>query len=123
MPIATKKEILSAIYPKCWICRLPFAVHGDLGRTIDHYVPRSKGGGNELDNLRYAHRYCNLLRGSRLGNPSNRFRAACREHNQRQLETVGSKVPDPRPDLGRKIDSCRDIKVTSVSLEDHQAPL
>ena len=81
-----KKEILRAIYPKCWICRLPFGDHPHLARTIDHFVPRSKGGGNELDNLRYAHRFCNQQRGNKLGKPSNNFRASCHGHIRKLLK-------------------------------------
>jgi len=97
MPKASKQEILQAIYPKCWICRLPFGGHPDLQRTIDHYVPKSKGGGNELDNLRYAHRFCNQLRRNRLGNPSNRFRANCRNHNQKILRKLAQSQRDLEP--------------------------
>jgi hypothetical protein len=97
MPKASKQEILQAIYPKCWICRLPFADHPDLHRTIDHYLPKSKGGGNELDNLRYAHRFCNQLRRNRLGNPSNGFRANCRNHNQKILRKLTESPRDSEP--------------------------
>lgn len=47
----------------------------DLGRvwpdplalSIDHVVPRSRGGGDELANLRPAHVHCNCARGARSG--------------------------------------------------------
>lgn len=35
-----------------------------LYRSIDHIRPKSKGGTNELSNLRVAHRRCNELRGN-----------------------------------------------------------
>lgn len=35
-----------------------------LYRSIDHIRPKSKGGTNELSNLRVAHRHCNELRGN-----------------------------------------------------------
>ena len=92
MPIACKKEILKAIYPKCWICRLPFADNPHLQRTIDHFLPRSKGGGNNLDNLRYAHHFCNQLRRNALGNPSEGFRANCYAHNQKVLKKLAAIV-------------------------------
>ena len=102
MPIACKKEILKAIYPKCWICRLPFADHPHLQRTIDHFLPRSKGGGNSLDNLRYAHRFCNQLRRNALGNPSKGFRAYCYAHNQKVLKKLAAIVAGQRLDEPRK---------------------
>lgn len=33
--------------------------------TIDHVVPRSIGGQDEIGNLRLAHRSCNMTRGSK----------------------------------------------------------
>jgi hypothetical protein len=92
LPIACKKEILKAIYPTCWICGLPFADHPHLQRTIDHFLPRSKGAGNSLDNLRCAHRFCNQLRRNTLGNPSKGFRANCYAHTQKVLEKLAAIV-------------------------------
>lgn len=34
--------------------------------TIDHIVPRSKGGGDEASNLQLAHAHCNKVKGNRL---------------------------------------------------------
>lgn len=45
--------------------------HG-CGPTIDHLVPRSKGGSNALSNLRLAHKWCNSTRGTM---PVETFRA------------------------------------------------
>jgi 5-methylcytosine-specific restriction endonuclease McrA len=33
--------------------------------TLDHVIPLSRGGTNDIDNLRAAHRSCNEQRGSR----------------------------------------------------------
>ncbi|WP_280516431.1 HNH endonuclease [Actinomyces succiniciruminis] len=41
----------------CWICGRPGA------DTADHVVPAALGGGDELENLRPAHRSCNASRG------------------------------------------------------------
>ena len=58
----------------CWICGLqepgwpgnPNPQNGAYSScTRDHVVPKSKGGSNELSNLRPAHRYCNGYRGDR----------------------------------------------------------
>lgn len=54
----------------CWLCGGeidPAAPKDSPGRgTIDHLVPRSRGGGNEPGNLRLAHKRCNVRRGSHL---------------------------------------------------------
>ena len=54
----------------CWLCG------GDIdpdaprtspvAGTVDHLVPRSRGGTDERSNLRLAHRRCNTRRGSHL---------------------------------------------------------
>ena len=52
----------------CWLCGEavePDAI-GPWQPTIDHLVPRSRGGSTELLNLRLAHRRCNNHRGSHL---------------------------------------------------------
>lgn len=46
----------------------------DLGRawpdplslSLDHVVPRSRGGGDDLANLRPSHLHCNCSRGARM---------------------------------------------------------
>jgi 5-methylcytosine-specific restriction endonuclease McrA len=42
----------------CYLCGAPGA------DTLDHVVPVTRGGGNEPDNLRPAHRRCNTLKGA-----------------------------------------------------------
>lgn len=50
----------------CWICRRAMDFKGSaVGpefATIDHVLPRSQGGSHDIDNLRLAHRRCNLAR-------------------------------------------------------------
>ncbi len=54
----------------CWLCghRVdPFAPSGSPSSpTVDHVVPRSRGGSNDDTNLRLAHRRCNGRRGNHL---------------------------------------------------------
>lgn len=54
----------------CWLCEGPIdrdAPDGSPGQaTVDHVVPRSRGGRTELANLRLAHRRCNGVRGNHL---------------------------------------------------------
>jgi 5-methylcytosine-specific restriction endonuclease McrA len=45
----------------CWLCHRSIA-DGEL--TMDHVVPRSKGGRATRDNLRPAHAECNVKRGN-----------------------------------------------------------
>ncbi|MBI4933123.1 MAG: HNH endonuclease [Actinobacteria bacterium] len=54
----------------CWLCGGAIDPHAPrdsaVRGTVDHLVPRSRGGGNELANLRLAHKRCNVRRGSHL---------------------------------------------------------
>jgi len=46
---------------KCWLCGERFNANSEV--TIDHAIPKSRGGTNELHNLRLAHGDCNRKRG------------------------------------------------------------
>jgi len=54
----------------CWVCggaiEPEAPVDSPWRASIDHVVPRSRGGGNDPPNLRLAHRRCNVRRGSHL---------------------------------------------------------
>lgn len=52
----------------CWLCgeAVDPNAFGPWQATIDHLVPRSRGGTNKPANLRLAHRRCNNHRGSHL---------------------------------------------------------
>ncbi|MCW2607802.1 MAG: hypothetical protein JWO60_2495 [Frankiales bacterium] len=56
--------------PACWLCGNdvdPSAPRGSReAGSVDHVVPRAKGGGDEDAHLRLAHRVCNSRRGSLL---------------------------------------------------------
>jgi len=47
----------------CHWCKLPIKL-GE--QSADHLLPRSKGGSNDISNLRPAHRRCNYSRGNKL---------------------------------------------------------
>ncbi len=50
---------------KCLICSGPlrFDAHTGEGATVEHIVPRTAGGGNDLLNLGLAHPACNWEKG------------------------------------------------------------
>lgn len=60
----------------CALCGLPIyeqETRRALRLSIDHIVPQSLGGTNELDNLRPAHCGCNSSRGNRVKRPIKRL--------------------------------------------------
>lgn len=63
----------------CWICgrAVPFEE-----MTLDHVVPKSKGGKNDVGNLRAAHGPCNNERGN--GDPR-----PAKKHNKRKHKSKG----------------------------------
>lgn len=50
----------------CYICKKEFGAKEK--RTIDHWIPLSKGGSWSIDNLRLAHKRCNAWKGDRIPN-------------------------------------------------------
>lgn len=64
---ATRGEILEYIAerdgPDCYLCEKPFTDHNRA--TIDHVKPLSKGGTWDIDNLKLAHKKCNIEKGDR----------------------------------------------------------
>ena len=66
----------------CQICRLPLdrdaSVVDDLYPQVDHILPVSLGGNDELSNLRAAHRWCNWVLGDSMADRSVRAAAHAR---------------------------------------------
>lgn len=52
----------------CWLCEQPIDLSlrypNNLSFTVDHVIPTSHGGTNELEQLRPAHAICNKRRGN-----------------------------------------------------------
>ncbi len=59
----------------CWLCHQPIDLTVPRtqpgGLSVDHVTPRSKGGTDDLWNLRPAHRSCNVRRQDK---PASQFR-------------------------------------------------
>lgn len=49
---------------RCAICGLPITREEDC--TVDHIVPRSKGGKTTMSNCQLAHKLCNLLKDNQV---------------------------------------------------------
>lgn len=60
----TKKQLF-AKKPWCGICLHPLRLDGS-DVTIDHVIPKSKGGTDNLSNLQLAHRYCNYEKADKI---------------------------------------------------------
>lgn len=66
---ALTRLVLSEYGNQCHLClrliRLDLPVGHADGPSADHLVPRSRGGSDDLSNLRPAHKRCNSRRGAR----------------------------------------------------------
>lgn len=72
---AKRRAVMFAGSPNCGLCgdkmiianfkeKLKNPDDKWLAATIDHIVPKSKGGGNSPDNYMLVHRLCNTIKGS-----------------------------------------------------------
>ncbi len=65
----SRQELVALRGSKCHICRRKIDLRLDglhpMGLTIDHLLPVSRGGTNDVSNLDVAHRRCNIARGNR----------------------------------------------------------
>jgi len=63
---------------KCLICngRLSFDARGGFGANIEHIVPRTEGGANDLLNLGLTHPHCNAEKGRNWDNRKKRSDSA-----------------------------------------------
>jgi 5-methylcytosine-specific restriction protein A len=59
-----RRELSTQRGVHCHICGYKIKTSEDF--TVDHYVPRAKGGTDTRTNLRPAHRECNRKKGDRL---------------------------------------------------------
>ena len=55
-----KNHLINKYNGICHICGLPILNKKDV--TIDHFIPFSKGGFDELENYRIAHLKCNQIK-------------------------------------------------------------
>lgn len=64
------RKIIIATQDICAICGKPvdkkIKSPDPMSATIDHIIPLTKGGSNELDNLQLAHRCCNLVKSDKV---------------------------------------------------------
>ena len=60
--VAKRKQVLATYGNICWLCKQPIAGLP----SADHVIPRSKGGSDDIENLRPCHLRCNISRGNRM---------------------------------------------------------
>lgn len=63
IPMQTRWAVLKRDRYRCTACGVTPALRADVELNLDHIVPVSRGGGNEVENLRTLCRECNVGRG------------------------------------------------------------
>ncbi len=53
---------LFAVLPNCWYCGRPLTKQGTYRPTLDHIIPRSRGGSDGIKNLALACAGCNAIK-------------------------------------------------------------
>jgi 5-methylcytosine-specific restriction endonuclease McrA len=68
-------EVVRAYGSNCSVCQEPIDLDlkrtSRMGLTVDHWIPLSKGGSDDLTNLRPAHWICNLKKSNSLPKETN----------------------------------------------------
>lgn len=88
----------------CFLCKGDFSPHDEV--TLDHWHPRSKGGGWEPENLRLAHKRCNALKGDIVPNADGTLPALQREPNSAAKRAIARQN---RPEICMKCQSGRSL--------------
>jgi len=90
----------------CALCGLPIpdevvSREHPLYGTVDHLIPKGKGGSNALTNRVAAHRHCNLQKDDRLGIDPEEIEQ-WRKHVKLHLEKLGRKVTKAHMSAARR---------------------
>lgn len=103
------------VYPECPLCHEAIKSQEDL--TIDHIVPRSKGGTDAIENLQPTHKKCNSDKGCVMPTitecPSTAVKKHRKKHNMskhKEREIVKSRTPEELYQKCKKIDQARFTK-------------
>lgn len=79
----TKRDGPNCFHPDCL---KPFKSSADI--TFDHWIPQSKGGDWELDNLRLMHKRCNAVKGDDMPLPDGTLPPKKRELNSTERRAI-----------------------------------
>lgn len=94
--VLTRAERIEALVitwgPDCFLCHNPFKDEVDI--TFDHWIPRSRGGTWDIENLRLAHKRCNALKGDLMPNPDGTLPQVERKSDFRTKQQKRSERPD-----------------------------
>ena len=106
------------VYPECPHCRKAIKTQDEL--TIDHIVPRSKGGTDNVENLQPMHKKCNSDKGSVMPEVTECSATPVKKHRKKhnlpkhkEREIVKSRTPEELYQKCKRIDRARTAKCHS----------
>src|SRR3712207_5213052 len=105
--VLTRAERIEALSTRdgtdCFLCSKPFKSEEDI--TFDHWIPRSRGGTWDLENLRLAHKRCNALKGDIMPNSDGTLPTKERKSTYKSKQQKRSE----RPDLCQRCENGRSL--------------
>ena len=100
------------VFPQCPYCRGFITTQEDL--TIDHIVPKSHGGTDDIENLQPMHKTCNSDKGCEMPEiktcPEVNVKKSGRNHSgprHKEREIIKSRTPDELYQKCKNIDRAR----------------
>jgi hypothetical protein len=86
--------------PNCFLCGDPFTKNQKI--TIDHWIPKAAGGTEDLENLRIAHKLCNVRKSDLVPQDDNTVPMRPPKPVKRKKGTLRSEI------MARFCDVCSD---------------
>ena len=105
----------NSVYPECPYCRESISSQDEL--TIDHIVPKSKGGTDDIENLQPMHKLCNCEKGCIVPEVKECPQVPIKKHGKhhsapkhKERKIVKSRTPEELYQKCKRIDQARTNK-------------
>jgi 5-methylcytosine-specific restriction endonuclease McrA len=92
----TTQELARRDGTNCGLCGFDVDMNATnkFNPTVDHIIPKARGGTHHRSNLQLAHSFCNKVKHDRVGIPR-RYFARRYTGERRHMDRVAAHVPSP----------------------------